>query len=264
MIVLTGGGSFAKSYTNQFDAEVASIRELGEASFLEKIAKATTVIHNAATINGANMETLLASNFDFTRYLVLKLQEINPDAHLVLLSSMSILDPNNDQQYGDVLEMTPYAYSKYLAETYALKSELTHVSCVRFSTLFFKDPAKDGLSKLIADTAEAGRITTYNQGEALRNFLPIDVAAQYVQKITLKEGEQKRTYTLAAPEPTSFAAVATQLKQLVPKLIIEDKTIDSPTAPVLSHFNTKDIDELGRIDFSLSDEIKTYLEQLQK
>ncbi|HKR82354.1 MAG TPA: NAD-dependent epimerase/dehydratase family protein [Candidatus Saccharimonadales bacterium] len=259
MTILTGGGSFAQSYLDQFAAEVASIRELGEAGFLEKLSKATTIIHNAATIASNDTEMLVARNFDFTRFIVLKLQELNPSAHLIVLSSMSVLDPGDDQKYGNVLAMTPYAYSKYLAETYALKSELKHVSCVRFSTLFFKDPAKDGLSKLIADAAEAGRITTYNKGEALRNFLPIEVAVQYVQKITSQQSKAQRTYTLAAPEPTSFAYVAKLLKQQVPELVIEDKTIDGSGVPVLANFSTKDIDELGRIDFSLEAEIKQYL-----
>ncbi len=263
MVLLTGGGSFAKAYQEQFDAEIASIRELGEAEFLKKLTEATTIIHNAATIVSDDLEFLTTRNFDFTRFVVQKLQELNPQAHLVLLSSMSILDPENSEAYGDVLTMMPYAYSKYLAETYCLKSPLAHVSCVRFSTLFFQDPSKDGLSKLVTDAVTSAKITVYNGGEARRNFLPLRVAVQYVAKIAEQTAPGKQTYTLAAPASTSFGDVAEILKKLLPGLQVEDKSLPSGGAPVLAEFSTANITKLGQIDFSLEDEIAVYVRELQ-
>jgi len=264
MILLTGGGSFAQTYLDQFEGEVASIRELSQANFLGKLSQSSVVIHNVATINSDNLEQLIERNFDFTRFIVQKLQELNPKAHLILLSSMSFLDPNDDQKYSDVQEMTSYAYSKYLAETYTLKCGLEHVSSVRFSTLFYKDPQKDGLSKLISDTVSQGRIILYNNGEASRNFLPIETAAAYVQKITEQEAKGKRTYTLAAPSATSFAAVADILRQYIPNLTIENKDFTGNSTSVLADFSSESIDELGTINFSLDEEIKKYLRRLQR
>ncbi len=263
MIMLTGGGSFAAAYQNQSEAEIASIRQLSEPEFLKKLSQATTIIHNAATIDGTDLEFLTVRNFDFTRFVVQKTQELNPQAHLILLSSMSVLDPENSEVYGDVLAMTPYAYSKYLAETYCLKSSFKHVSCVRFSTLFFQDPKKDGLSKLIADAVTSGKITVYNGGEARRNFLPLRVAVQYVAKIAGQAAPGKQTYTLAAPASTSFGDVAEILKKLLPSLQVEDRSLPSGGAPVLAEFSTANITTLGQIDFSLEDEIAAYVRELR-
>jgi nucleoside-diphosphate-sugar epimerase len=176
---------------------------------------------------------------------------------------MSILDSDNDLLYGDVLQMTPYAYSKYLAETYCLKSRLSHVSCVRFATLFYKDPKKDGLSKLVADAVTNGRITIFNHGDARRNFLPLHVASQYINKLTQLKDAPKRTYTFAAQDPTSFKEVALFLKRCLPRLKIEDKTI-AQGPQVLASFSTEDIKAIGPIKFSLEDEITDYIETLKK
>jgi nucleoside-diphosphate-sugar epimerase len=264
MTILTAGGSFAEVYSKKFDAEIVSIREVGEDVFVQKLSKATTIIHNAATIAVADMEQALTRNFDFTRFIVKKLAELNPNAHLIFLSSMSILSPVNSEAYDDALAMTPYAYSKYLAETYCLKSSLQHVSCVRFSTLFFRDPQKDGLSKMVREAAINGKITTYNGGEALRNFLPIGVAAKYVNKVAQLKESQKQTYNLAAPHPTSFADTAAWLQEFAPELVHEDITVPAPKIPVLANFNRTDIDSLGEIQFSLKDEVTAYLESLRK
>lgn len=262
MILLTGKGSFADEYTKQFKTEIASIRDLGEPGFLEKISKADVIIHNAATVESSELELSVERNFDFTRFIIKHLEKTNPTAHLILLSSMSILDPNDSYSYGSVLDMTPYAYSKYLAETFSLKCNLEHVSCVRFSTLFFQDPAKDGLSKLVTDAKHDGAITIYNNGEALRNFLPLDVAVQYIEKIARRTKPEKRTFTLAAEDPTSFMSVAQILKAELPKLEIRDKALPNTGRAVLANFHQDDIKELGLIDFSLEKKIIAYLKAL--
>lgn len=263
MITLTANGSFAKSFTSQFSAEIASVRDMAKEDFIQKISGSDIVLHNASSINAASIDVYLENNFDFTRFLVRQLKEHNTEAHLILLSSMSILDSTDDSRYANVLEMTPYAYSKYLAESYTLKSDLPHVSSVRFSTLFYRDPSKDGLSKLIYDAVTANRITIYNNGEAKRNFIPLAVAAQYVEKIASRKTAEKQTYTITAPEATSFMQVVDILKAAIPNLTIENKDISF--APlVLSEFSSKSIDTLGRIDFSLKESILEYVKELQK
>jgi nucleoside-diphosphate-sugar epimerase len=261
MTVLTANGSFADAYVKQFKADVASFRELDEATFIKKISSAKTIIHNAATIKVDGIESAVTRNFDFTRFLVTKLEELNPEVQLIFISSMSILDPADDQLYGDVLHMSPYAYSKYLAETYCLKSKLKHVSCVRFSTLFYQDPVKDGLSKLVSDAVHSKEITIFNKGEARRNFLPLHIAAQYVQKLTDKNELGKKTLNLAAPQSSSFRDIASLLQKLVKGLEVKDQAYPNPS-PVLAEFNTDDIQQLGQIEFSLEDEIASYIKAL--
>lgn len=262
MTILTGKGSFADEYTRQFETEVASVRDLGEPRFLEKLSKANVIIHNAATVENSDLELSVERNFDFTRFIIKHLEKTNPDAHLVLLSSMSILNPEDSHSYGGVLDMTAYAYSKYLAETFSLKSSLSHVSCVRFSTLFFKDPAKDGLSRLVTDAKTHGKITIYNNGEALRNFLPLDIAVQYIKKITERTKHEKQTFTLAAESPTSFGEIAKMLKAALPELEVENRTLPNTAHSVLANFHQDDIRELGPIDFSLKEKVIAYLEAL--
>jgi nucleoside-diphosphate-sugar epimerase len=261
MTILTAGGSFADAYLKKFEAETASIREMSKTKFLEKINGAETIINNAATIASTDLETYLNRNFDFTRYLIKSLQDNNADAHFVHLSSMSILNPKDDGIYDSVLNMTPYAYSKYLAESYCMKAELQHISFVRFSTLFYGDPKKDGLSKLINDAVTDRKVTIYNGGEAKRNFLPLEVAVRYVNKIASTKAIGKTIYNLAAPKPTSYLEIVNILKKHLPDIEIEDKSLDS-TFPVLSDFSQDAINELGRIDFTLEDYIVEYIKRV--
>jgi len=262
MTILTAAGAFAKAYTDQFDADIVSIREVGEATFKERIKKADIIIHNASTINVPDLELSVELNFDFTRWLIELVQSSNPSVHIILISSMSLLDPTNENAYGDVVRMSPYAYSKYLAETYSLKSGLQHLSCVRFSTLFYKQPDRDILSKLIVDAVTKGKIQLINNGEARRNFLPLVVAARYVQKILEFNKNDPTIFNLTAPESVSFGDVAAILRKLLPDLIVEN--IEMPvTPPVLSEFTNTSIDTLGRVDFSLETEITNYAKSLR-
>lgn len=260
-IVLTGYGSFANAYLKHDDAAIASIRELGKSSFIKRLIESDVIIHNAATINSSDEDLLVERNFDFTRFVIKVLEDHNPSAHLILLSSMSMLDASNDKAYANVLSMSPYAYSKYLAETFCLRSSLAHISSVRFSTLFYRDPEKDGLSKLVFDATQNGNITIYDHGQAERNFLPVDVAAQYTKKISRLKEREKRTYTIAAPHSIQFSEVATILKDCLSELQVTD--LPSATKSlVLSKFHLDDIRLLGQIDFSIRDEIISYVQEL--
>lgn len=262
MTILTATGSFADAYLDQFEGEIASIRNLSETEFKAKINNSDTIIHNASTITSTDLDICLERNFDFTRFLVKELQTNNPLAHLVHISSMSVLSPTNDSLYDDVINMTPYTYSKYLAESYCRKTTLNTISFVRFSTLFYKDPTKDGLSKLIFDAVTKKKITIYNGGEAKRNFLPLEIAAQYVDKIARSRPTSKKIYNLAAPNATTFLDVVTILQKHLPNIEIEDKKLDG-SFPVLSDFTMNTLDNIGQIDFSLEEYIVEYIEKLR-
>lgn len=262
MTLLTARGSFTEAYLAQFEADVVSIREIDESQFVERLSEADVIINNASTITSKDLRICVERNFDFSRFVIDQLEQHNPGAHLVHISSMSVLSPHDDSVYDDVLAMTPYAYSKYLAETYGRKSALERVSFVRFSTLFYKNPEKDGLSKLISDAVTTGKITIYNGGEARRNFLPLDIAAQYVEKVSSRDQNNKPFYNLAAPASTSFLEVANILKKHLPSLKIENKALEGGM-PILSEFDTAGVDSLGRIDFSIEEHIVDYIRELQ-
>jgi nucleoside-diphosphate-sugar epimerase len=175
---------------------------------------------------------------------------------------MSVLSPDNDSLYDDVQNMTPYAYSKFLAESYCLKAALPTISFVRFSTLFYQDPNKDGLSKLIYDAVVNKKITIYNGGEAKRNFLPLHVAAQYVNKIASNEANGKYVYNLCAPYAMSFMEIVNILKKYLPQFEIEDRIADV-SRPILADFNKTAVEKLGGIDFTLEEYIVDYINKIQ-
>ena len=96
MTLLTATGSFAEAYTRQFGANIASIRELSEAEFIKQISQAETIVHNASTITSKELDTCIERNFDFTRFLIGQLETHNPNVHVVHISSMSVLNPEDE------------------------------------------------------------------------------------------------------------------------------------------------------------------------
>lgn len=262
MIALTAHGALAQAFLKGREAQIISYRALGEEEFLERICGADTVIHNASAIQCPDVEHALSSNFDITRTLVRTLEKKNPGAHLVHISSMSILDSTCEKNYATPSAMDAYAYSKFLAETYILKSSLARVSSVRFSTLFYADSSRDGLSKLISDAATLNSIELINDGESERDFLPLPIAAAYLDKICNLKTTGKRCFTLASGRQTSFGDVARVLSALTPTLQIKNRVLEH-SRPVLSAFSKDSIDSLGEISFSLSEEIENYFQQIK-
>lgn len=263
MIILTARGSFADAFLEKYGAEIASSRELSHGEFAQKISQSEVIIHNASTIKPASLETYLQNNFDSTRLIVEKAQLNNAEAHVIVLSSMSILDTSDSKQYASVTTMAPYAYSKYLSETYALKSDLKNVSSVRFSTIFYMDPQKDGLSKLIYDAVINKLVTIHNEGEALRDFIPLQVLIDYIHKITQSKPAGKNIYTISSGIETSYKSVLDILLRHIPDLKITNEYMEN-VPQVLSRFHTDDIERLGRIPFELEDYIVKYIKKLQK
>lgn len=264
MTILTSNGSFAKAYMSLFDAKIVSIRKMTEADFIKNISKARVIIHNAASIQCDNQSEYIKCNFDFTRKLVDWLEKYNPNVNLIFLSSMSILDNTDDAKYANTIDMSPYAYSKYLAETYCLRSQLKNVSCIRFSTLFYGDRSKDGLSNLIYNAVNDGEINIINNGEATRNFIPIEVAAKYVKKVIDISPSPKRTYNIASIKIHSYHDIAKIISNIMPNVRIIDNKTDSKPVKVLDNFNTKDIKYLGEINFSIDNYIEKNIIELMR
>lgn len=257
MIVLTGRGALASAFQQVKDVAIASHRELAESIFFERLSRATVVVHNASSINCTNIEEAISRNFDFTRKIVQFLEQKNPNAHLIYISSMSILDHLSSAKYASVEKMNAYSYSKYLAETYVLKSKLNAVSSVRFSTIFYRDPTRDGLSKLITDAATHNEISLINRGAARRDFLPISIAARYLDRLCDIAPTSKQCYTIASGIETSFKQIATMLESLSPGLRVSNASLPESTN-ILSTFTKDDIEKLGEIRFSLEYEVENY------
>jgi nucleoside-diphosphate-sugar epimerase len=264
MITLTSKGSFAEEFKKHFPTEIVSIRELEGSIFWQKIKTAKIIVHNASSINCIGMDDCMLKNFDFTKGLIDFLAKENPTVDLTYISSMSILDAKSDQKYADPKKMTPYAFSKYKAEDYCLKSPLSCLKSVRFSTLFYKDPEKDGLSRLIYDAVTKKEITIYDGGVAKRDFIPLSIAVCYVERVAALNPCEKRIFNITSGKETSFREVVDYLRDLIPDLKVKDVQSKIDFSPVLSDFHTDSIDYLGQIKFDLRDEIKNYINEICK
>lgn len=259
MILLTGHGAFAQEFLRQCDeGRIVSLRTTPKRQFIAQVKQARCIIHNAADKACTSPAACVTHNFYQTAYLLHLLHRVNPDVLFLYLSSMSMLA--SDTTYRDVGDMTPYAYSKYLGETYCRVYPLKRYMCIRFSTLFYKDYMKDGISKLIYDAITDGTITLLNDGEAKRDILPLEIAVAYVQKIINQYPFPDTVITIASARQTSFNEIAGYLKKKLPGLCVKHRK--QAVAPVLSSFDSRSIDTVGRIEFSLEKEIDTYIDTL--
>ncbi|MEI8140542.1 MAG: NAD-dependent epimerase/dehydratase family protein [bacterium] len=259
MILLTAKGAFACEFMKRHDAVVASKRELPQQEFIGALRLARSVIHNAASISCNSADQFLKNNFENTRELVDLLVKVNSDANFINVASMSFL--KDDTSYLETVQMSPYAYSKYRAERYCLESNLSRIASVRFSTLFYKDPARDGLSKLICDAVRTRKITLLNNGEGKRDFIPLGIAVEYVHKITQAPDLRRGTWNIVSGNPVSFCEIAQMLKKHIDGLEISSKDVTESVA-VLSSFHQRDVCALGEISYSLEDEIRNYIKQV--
>ena len=196
---------------------------------------------------------------------------VNPLIRFINISSMSIL--KDADTYLTQKEMTDYAVSKYLAEMFCTKHPLSikhkNTTNVRFSTLFYANKTRDGLSKLASDAVDNQKITLINNGIAERDFIPLDVAAAYLFKLTTTI-ELPLTINIASGKSLSFKYFADLILKQDPSPKESSRTVkienlELPTQTVLSHFKIDKLKDLGEIEFDMSLIFKNYLnEQLSK
>ena len=263
MTILTSRGHFASEYMKHYSAEVVSIRELGDKIFWKKIGNAKKIIHNAASIDCEGLNDCTTKNFDFSRKIIDYLSENNPTVNFTYISSMSILDPISDRDYLDPCKMTPYAFSKYITEIYGMKSKIVNFKSIRFSTLFYQDSSKDGLSKLVHDAVLNKKINIYNGGEATRDFMPLKIAVAYTEKVVKLINREKKLFNIVTGKETSFREIAQFLEKIIPNLrVIDIKNINN-SSPVLSKFHGDSIKSLGIIKFNIKREIMNYIKNIK-
>ena len=182
-----GFGSEFIKYLDNFDTISLRYGEINEQQ-KSKLSDCDVLIHCGALLNGSfndlfNSNTLLTKNI--LDHLILE----NPNVHFIYFSTMSLLQKKQNilpDGYLDFRDMTDYALSKYVSEILCSRYRIP-ITIVRFSTLFYKNPTRDGLSKLVFDAVKNNKITIYNNGVAKRDFLPLDVAARYIVKLIGKE-----------------------------------------------------------------------------
>jgi nucleoside-diphosphate-sugar epimerase len=260
MILFTGHGDIAESFSQKYNCEIVSMRNASLGDIEKLLPSFDVVIHNAANLQPMSTEQATEDNFVLTKRILDTLHKVNPEARFVYLSSMSFLKAYDE--YLNPLEMTPYAFSKYLGEIYTLHHTHSNAVSVRFSTIFFRNPVKDGLSKIIYDATTTKQVSIINNGEAKRDFLPLEILVRYLHKIS-QDAKRKRAYTLCSGRPTSFAQVIDWLKNDIEELKTENSFVNQ-SASVMHEFSTESIKALGEIKFELKDFVIAYAKTLQR
>lgn len=260
MILFTGSGAIAECFSEIFPCKIISARNLNDYDLTLWIMKADVIIHNAAIINADSFKDYIEGNFILTKRILDLVTEIKPSIKFINISSMSIL--SNNDEYLLANNMTDYAFSKFISEKYCLKNPLVKLTNVRFSTIFYGNEKKDGISKLIYDSVKNNEITIYNNGLALRDIIPLETVCQYLYKLSKFEIYNK-TINIVSGNPISFMDIATILKTKNKNLKINNLTTNT-SVEVLYNFSKKDVDFLGIINVDIKNEILTIYDKLSE
>jgi nucleoside-diphosphate-sugar epimerase len=258
MILFTGSGALAEEFSKMYQCEVISARNMDDTELISWILKSKVIIHNAAIINTNDFQEFIDSNFLLTKRILDLVFKINPKIKFINISSMSILENQDDYMAPDL--MTNYAFSKYIAELYCVKHPFEDIVNVRFSTIFYGDEKRDGISKLVYDSLIKNEITIYNDGEAKRDIIPIRIASMYLFKLCCSKISERKI-NIVSGNSFSFKYIVLVLKKNNKTLKINNIYNDSKK--VLSSFSRNSIENLGEIYFSIEDEIGSYLDKIK-
>ena len=250
-ILLTGSGSLAEAYVKiNPQAKIYSFRQMSDDEIEDSVCTASVLIHNSAARWDSDPGKTKDSNFGLTKRIVNLVLYVNPKIKFINIGSMSYL---TQWGYLPVSKMTQYAFYKFLSEIYCIMN-LPNVISVRFSTLFYKDFNRDGLSKLIYDAVFKKEICLFNGGTAKRDFIPINIAVQYLDYIIHKKTFQ--IINICSGIETSFL----QVGKIISKYTnVEPIFGNDEISEVLCKF----IRELPEIKFSLENEMNDYIKILR-
>lgn len=245
-ISLTSSGRISSAYKKAYpQSEIYSFRNMSHDDMCDIIKHSDVLIHSAAPRVDDPVDHHV-DGYGLTSRIIDAVNHTNKEIRFINLGSMSYLDSTG---YMSDSEMTHYALWKYRSELLCL-DRLSNVVSVRMSTVFYKDGESDILSRLVKD-ASKGIIDIWNNGEATRDFIPIDIAVRYLDYA----GKHKtdKTVNICSEQQTSFLDVVDILREIYDFELVNH----SGNMPlVLSKFTLS----LPKIDFSLKEEIKKYIE----
>lgn len=258
MILFTGSGEIGVLFAKMYDCKIISARNLDEANLTKEIMSADVIIHNAALINSLCLDDLLDGNFILTKKIVEIAKKVNPTVKFIFISSMSFL--KTEDSYMKTDEMSDYAFSKYMAEIFCKRQPMNIIS-VRFSTIFYGNEKKDGLSKLVYDCVNSKALTVYNNGVAQRDFIPIAIVCQYLYKLS-KGAVEEKVINLVSGRPINFKYFVDRLIRFEPKTKVVNIFNEMPE--ILSKFSNNDIIALGEIPFNVEELFDEYFFKLNE
>lgn len=229
-ILTTATGALAESLRKHGDVTLSSLRYSLDDEFFDLVSAHDVVVHNSARISCGSLDHAMENiALTFRAFKITKAAK----RKFVYLSSMSCLQTKNS--FKPVEQMSPYAVSKYLGEKLAHPKD-PDFFVVRFSTLFYKDPQRDGLSKIINDAVFNKKITIDPQVE--RDFIPLDAATKILHEL-IQTNNLPHVLNIASGHSSSFLEVSEFIAALVSTLerVLNYSGDHVPTPFVLSRFD---------------------------
>lgn len=257
MILFTGGGAIANHFSQNYPCQIISARKLSDEELTKWILQADVIIHNAAVINASSISEYIVGNFLLTKRIIDLVVNIKPSIKFINISSMSILA--NSHEYAAIDQMSDYAYSKFIAEQYCIRKNLPRLTNIRFSTIFYGDEKRDGISKLIYDCITKNEVTIYNDGSAYRDIIPINILCEYLYKLTILANFDNKI-NIVSGNKTQFRILVEILQKQKSNFKINN--IEANFNVVLSDFSKESILKIGEIPFQLEDEILNYFRKV--
>lgn len=212
-VLFTGAtGALGRKHCSLFpDTIQCSTRYSENSGYLKLIddfKDADVLIHAAANINPRSIDDAIKDNAILPLDILTMASKINPEAHIILISSMSIL--GEDCEPKKMAEMTSYAASKYIMEELCFKVARNPVTIVRFSTLMYEDPDRDGLSKMVYSAATSGKVVA---ADCRRDFIPLWAACKWLNKLCGNKVWFNRTINLASGKSINMLDAANHLSR---------------------------------------------------
>jgi nucleoside-diphosphate-sugar epimerase len=195
-IVLTGaGGSIGQEFVRQFPETVTVPVRYRNRSNYHNLAKelvdADVLVCAGALLSSKDEHEFIKANALLpSDILEIVAQVRGYDLPVLLISSMSILDSCG--YYLPSSEMSSYTWSKYLMEKMAARYDnVVNYTAVRFSTIFYRDPGRDGLSKLVYTAKTEGSVVVV---PCDRDFIPIDIGCKLLVEIVQKFVDENTSF----------------------------------------------------------------------
>lgn len=261
-VLFTGAnGALGKKYMSMFPETVPfQIRYADNSGIIklsEIIKNVDVIIHASANLNPKSVDDAILDNAILPFDILDMAGKINPNTHIILLSSMSTLGEDGDPKR--ISDMSFYAASKYIMEELALKVSTNPITIVRFSTLFYGDRNRDGLSMVVYN---AWRNKTVSVSDTRRDFLPLEVACTWLNKLCSNKTWYNRSINLASGRSINMTDVA---DYLVGKYKITSSNAALPSySNICYKFDSTDAQSLEKISFDIYKLIDEYYVSLGK
>lgn len=261
-VLLTGAsGALGRKYLELFpETTPISIRYNNRSSFFdlqERLKSADVLIHASANLNPKSIDDAIRDNAILPFDILEAASEVNPNVHIILISSMSLLGENGEPRR--LRDMTPYAASKFIMEEMSQKVSRNPITIVRFSTIFYADHSRDGLSKIVYTAYKARSIVA---SDCRRDFIPLWAACTWLEKLCGNKKWYNKTINIASGKSINMLDVASHL---VRKYGVAFHHTSLPDySSICYNFDSSDPQSLEPITFDIYQLVNEYYEQVKK